>query len=318
MAASPFLRPSPTGGATLIDGKAMANALTREVSEAVAELVAKGAPVPGLAVVLVGNDPASEIYVKNKAIQTHRAGMRSFMHMLPESTTQAELMALVSVLNADPQVQGILVQLPLPPHIDPVVVTNAIHPDKDVDGLGVVNTGRLALGMKNGLVPCTPLGCLMLLQAVQADMTGRQALVIGASNLVGKPMAQLLLQQNCTVTVAHVHTRNLPEICREADIVVVATGKPRLVEGSWIKPGATVIDVGITRLPQPDGRSRLVGDVDFSEVEKVAGYLTPVPGGVGPMTIACLLLNTLKAARLQKKAGREGEEGAEQDLGSGI
>lgn len=316
---SPFLKPSSEGETMLIDGKAMANAITQEVSEEVAALVAKGAPVPGLAVVLVGNDPASEIYVKNKAIQTHRAGMRSFMHMLPASTTQEELLTLISVLNANPQVQGILVQLPLPAQIDPVVVTNAIHPDKDVDGLGVVNTGRLALSMENGLVPCTPLGCLKLLQAVHKDMTGMQALVIGASNLVGKPMAQLLLQQNCTVTVAHIHTRNLPAVCREADIVVVATGKAELVKGDWIKPGATVIDVGITRLKRPDGKSRLVGDVDFAEVVKVAGAITPVPGGVGPMTIACLLHNTLQAAHLQEiEAVKAGQEQACEDLNSGV
>lgn len=316
---SPFLIPSPQGGATLIDGKAMAQALIGKIHEKVSALEAKGHLVPGLAVVLVGNDSASEIYVKNKAIQTHRAGMRSFMHMLPQSTTQEELLTLISDLNASPQVQGILVQLPLPPQIDPVTVTNAIHPDKDVDGLGVVNTGRLVLGMKNGLVPCTPLGCLKLLQGVHADMTGMNALVIGASNLVGKPMAQLLLQAHCTVTVAHIHTRDLPALTRQADIVVVATGKAELVRGDWIKPGATVIDVGITRLPQPNGKSRLVGDVAFDEARDVAGYITPVPGGVGPMTIACLLLNTLKAARIQDKFKHlDGREFFGEDLGSGI
>ncbi|WP_182040036.1 bifunctional methylenetetrahydrofolate dehydrogenase/methenyltetrahydrofolate cyclohydrolase FolD [Bombella mellum] len=293
------------GGAELIDGKAMAAGMTADIREQVEMLVRQGHELPGLAVVLVGNDPASEVYVKNKAIQTHRAGMKSFMQMMPESTSQEELLALIEELNENPKVDGILVQLPLPPQIDAATVTNAIHPDKDVDGLGEVNTGRLALGMENGIVPCTPLGCLKLLQSVHEDMTGLKAVVIGASNLVGRPMAQLLLKANCTVTVAHIHTRNIEELARSADILVVATGKAGLVKGSWIKPGATVIDVGITRVQTPEGKSRLVGDVVFEEASRVAGHITPVPGGVGPMTIACLLHNTFQAAS-RRRASTEG------------
>lgn len=281
----------------LIDGKGIARSLTDRIGREVSSFIEQGNAVPGLAVVLVGNDPASEVYVKNKAIQTHRAGMRSFMHMLPQSTKQEELLELLAQLNANPQIHGILVQLPLPPQIDPVVVTNAIAPHKDVDGLGEVNAGRLSLGI-DGLVPCTPLGCLMLLQSVHEDMTGKHAVVIGASSLVGKPMAQLLLKQNCTVSVAHIHTRDTRALAREADILVVATGKYGLVRGDWIKPGATVIDVGITRVSTPEGRTRLVGDVAFEEALPIAGHITPVPGGVGPMTIACLLHNTLQAARV--------------------
>ncbi|WP_046900649.1 MULTISPECIES: bifunctional methylenetetrahydrofolate dehydrogenase/methenyltetrahydrofolate cyclohydrolase FolD [Gluconobacter] len=281
----------------LIDGKGIARSLTDRIGREVSSFIEQGNAVPGLAVVLVGNDPASEVYVKNKAIQTHRAGMRSFMHMLPQSTKQEELLELLAQLNANPQIHGILVQLPLPPQIDPVVVTNAIAPHKDVDGLGEVNAGRLSLGI-DGLVPCTPLGCLMLLQSVHKDMTGKHAVVIGASSLVGKPMAQLLLKQNCTVSVAHIHTRDTRALAREADILVVATGKHGLVRGDWIKPGATVIDVGITRVSTPEGRTRLVGDVAFEEALPIAGHITPVPGGVGPMTIACLLHNTLQAARV--------------------
>ncbi|MFT8716664.1 bifunctional methylenetetrahydrofolate dehydrogenase/methenyltetrahydrofolate cyclohydrolase FolD [Gluconobacter potus] len=282
--------------AKIIDGKGIARALTDQVGREVAKFVEQGNTIPGLAVVLVGNDPASEVYVKNKAIQTHRVGMRSFMHMLPQSTSQDELLDLIAQLNANPKIHGILVQLPLPAQIDPVVVTNAIAPHKDVDGLGEVNAGRLSLGI-DGIVPCTPLGCLMLLQSVHKDMTGMHAVVIGASNLVGKPMAQLLLKENCTVTVAPIHTRNTKELAREADILVVATGKSGLVRGDWIKPGATVIDVGITRVPAENGKTRLVGDVAFDEALPIAGHITPVPGGVGPMTIACLLHNTLQAAR---------------------
>ncbi|QHI96422.1 bifunctional methylenetetrahydrofolate dehydrogenase/methenyltetrahydrofolate cyclohydrolase FolD [Aristophania vespae] len=284
-------------GAKLIDGKAMAKGLTEEIRQEVDLLIKEGHPLPGLAVVLVGNDPASEVYVKNKAIQTHHAGMRSFMHMLPQSTSQKELLTLIEDLNKNPQIHGILIQLPLPEQIDPVLVTNAIDPAKDVDGLGEVNTGRLALGMTNGIVPCTPLGCLKLLQSVHPDMTGMNALIIGSSNLVGRPMAQLLLKENCTVTIAHIHTTNLPELARQADIIVVATGKAGLVRGDWVKPGATIIDVGITRVMQENGRSRLVGDVNFDEVKHVAGHITPVPGGVGPMTITCLLHNTFQAAK---------------------
>ena len=288
----------------LIDGKGIARSLTDRVGREVSSFIEQGNTLPGLAVVLVGNDPASEVYVKNKAIQTHRAGMRSFMHMLPQSTSQGELLELVAQLNANPQIHGILVQLPLPPQIDPVVVTNAIAPHKDVDGLGEVNAGRLSLGIE-GIVPCTPLGCLMLLQSVHKDMTGKNAVVIGASSLVGKPMAQLLLKENCTVSIAHIHTRNTRELAREADILVVATGKHGLVRGDWIKPGATVIDVGITRIPTPEGKTRLVGDVAFEEALPIAGHITPVPGGVGPMTIACLLHNTLQAARVTQGLGKD-------------
>jgi len=224
--------------------------------------------------------------------------------MLPQSTSQGELLDLIAQLNANPQIHGILVQLPLPPQIDPVVVTNAIAPHKDVDGLGEVNAGRLSLGIE-GIVPCTPLGCLMLLQSVHKGMTGMNAVVIGASSLVGKPMAQLLLKENCTVSIAHIHTRNTRELAREADILVVATGKHGLVRGDWIKPGATVIDVGITRIPTPEGKTRLVGDVAFEEALPVAGHITPVPGGVGPMTIACLLHNTLQAARATQGLGKD-------------
>lgn len=289
----------------IIDGKGIARALTDRIGREVAQFIERGNVLPGLAVVLVGNDPASEVYVKNKAIQTHRAGMRSFMHMLPQSTSQSELLDLIAQLNANPQIHGILVQLPLPAQIDPVVVTNAIAPHKDVDGLGEVNAGRLALGI-DGIVPCTPLGCLMLLQSVHQDMTGKHAVVIGASNLVGKPMAQLLLKQNCTVTVAHIHTRDAKALAREADILVVATGKSGLVRGDWIKPGATVIDVGITRVPAENGKTRLMGDVAFDEALPIAGHITPVPGGVGPMTIACLLHNTLQAALSTLPAATEG------------
>ncbi|GLQ58796.1 bifunctional methylenetetrahydrofolate dehydrogenase/methenyltetrahydrofolate cyclohydrolase FolD [Gluconobacter japonicus] len=288
----------------LIDGKGIARSLTDRVGREVSSFIEQGNTLPGLAVVLVGNDPASEVYVKNKAIQTHRAGMRSFMHMLPQSTSQGELLDLIAQLNANPQIHGILVQLPLPPQIDPVVVTNAIAPHKDVDGLGEVNAGRLSLGIE-GIVPCTPLGCLMLLQSVHKDMTGKNAVVIGASSLVGKPMVQLLLKENCTVSIAHIHTRNTRELAREADILVVATGKHGLVRGDWIKPGATVIDVGITRIPTPEGKTRLVGDVAFEEALPIAGHITPVPGGVGPMTIACLLHNTLQAARATQGLGKD-------------
>lgn len=297
--------PSEQAG-QLIDGKAIARALTEQIGQDVASFIEQGNPLPGLAVVLVGNDPASEVYVKNKAIQTHRAGMRSFMHMLPESTSQEELLDLITQLNANPRIHGILVQLPLPKQIDPVVVTNAIAPHKDVDGLGEVNAGRLALGM-DGIVPCTPLGCLMLLKSVHKDLTGKHAVVIGASNLVGKPMAQLLLRENCTVSVGHIHTKDIRGLAREGDVLIVATGRHGLVRGDWIKPGATVIDVGITRVPTAEGRTRLVGDVAFDEACKVAGHITPVPGGVGPMTIACLLHNTLQAARATQALTKAGD-----------
>ncbi|OYV38609.1 MAG: bifunctional methylenetetrahydrofolate dehydrogenase/methenyltetrahydrofolate cyclohydrolase [Acidocella sp. 20-61-6] len=281
--------------ANLIDGKAFAQKLLGEIAAEVA-----GLPVPpGLAVVLVGEDPASQVYVRNKARTTVQAGMRSFEHRLPASVAQAELLALVAALNADPAVDGILVQLPLPAGLDTAAVIAAIDPDKDVDGLTVINAGRLAAGLP-GLVPCTPLGCMLLLQDALGELAGRHAVVIGRSNLVGKPVAQLLLAQNCTVTIAHSRSRDLPAICRGADILVAAAGRPRMVGADWIKPGAAVIDVGINRVPSGDGKTRLVGDVDFDAACDVAGWITPVPGGVGPMTIACLLRNTLTAAKLRQ------------------
>ncbi|MCB5945270.1 bifunctional methylenetetrahydrofolate dehydrogenase/methenyltetrahydrofolate cyclohydrolase FolD [Acidocella sp. KAb 2-4] len=282
----------------IIDGKAYAAKLRAAIAAEVATLAFK----PGLAVVLVGDDPASKVYVANKARQTVEVGMRSFEHRLPAETTQEALLALVRQLNADPAVHGILVQLPLPKHLNAEAVIAAISPEKDVDGLTVMNAGRLASGAE-GLVPCTPLGCLLLLQDNIPDMTGLHAVVVGRSNLVGKPVAQLLLQQNCTVTMAHSKTRDLPGLCRTADILVAAVGRPEMVKGDWIKPGAVVIDVGINRVPAGEGKSRLVGDVAFAEAASVAGKITPVPGGVGPMTIACLLRNTLTAAK-RLHAGR--------------
>ena len=275
----------------IIDGKAFAESLRATIAAEVAGL----SFAPGLAVVLVGDDPASRVYVANKAKQTVQVGMRSFEHRLPAETTQAELLALVRTLNDDPAVHGILVQLPLPQHLNADAVIAAISPAKDVDGLTVTNAGLLANGLP-GLVPCTPLGCLLLLQDRMGDMTGLNAVVVGRSNLVGKPIAQLLLQQNCTVTIAHSRTKNLPELCRRADILIAAVGRPEMIRGGWIKPGATVIDVGINRVPAAEGKTRLVGDVAFAEAAPIAGLITPVPGGVGPMTIACLLRNTLTAA----------------------
>ncbi len=287
--------------ATLIDGKAFSAALVERVGAAVARLEAAHGVKPGLAVVIVGEDPASQIYVRNKGETTLRAGMRSDTHRLAESTRQDELLALIAQLNADAGIHGILVQLPLPAHIDATVVLDAISPDKDVDGFHVVNAGRLAVGLP-GLVPCTPLGCLMLLKDQLGDLSGLNAVIVGRSNIVGKPMAQLLLGESCTVTVAHSRTRDLPEVCRRADILVAAVGRPEMIKGDWIKPGATVIDVGINRIPSADpakaaeGKTRVVGDVAFKEAVEVAGRITPVPGGVGPMTIACLLANTYSAA----------------------
>lgn len=283
--------------AKLIDGKAFAKNLREQTARDVVAFHEKHGVTPGLAVVLVGNDPASEVYVRNKALETHRVGMRSFMHMLPETTSEDALLTLIDRLNADPEIHGILVQLPLPKGINPHRVTNAIAPEKDVDGLGEVNAGRLSVGLK-GIVPCTPLGCLMLLKSELGDLRGMNAVVVGASNLVGKPMALLLLNEGCTVSIAHIDTKNPAELARTADILVVATGVYHLVKRDWVKPGATVIDVGITRIQTESGKTRLVGDVDFDQVVDVAGRITPVPGGVGPMTIACLLRNTLKAARL--------------------
>ncbi len=281
-----------------IDGKAFAGGLRARLA---AEIPTLGFQ-PGLAVVLVGEDPASQVYVRNKAQQTVEVGMRSFEHKLPAETTEAEVLALVAKLNADPAVDGILVQLPLPKHIDADKVLLTIDPAKDVDGFHPVNAGRLATGA-NALVPCTPLGCLMLLQDLHGSLAGMEAVIVGRSNIVGKPMAQLLLKADCTVTIAHSRSRDLPSICRRADILVAAVGRPEMIRGDWIKPGATVIDVGINRLP-PDanGKSRLVGDVAFAEAEKIAGAITPVPGGVGPMTIACLLHNTVTAAKARRGA----------------
>src|SRR5690554_5031666 len=279
----------------IIDGKAFAGALRGRISAAVSDLAAREGLTPGLAVVLVGEDPASQVYVRNKAKQTKEAGMASFEHRLPETTSQEELLALVEQLNRDPAVHGILVQLPLPKQIDANAVLDAIDPAKDVDGFHVINAGRLATGQK-ALVPCTPLGCLMLLKDRLGDLSGKRAVVVGRSNIVGKPMAQLLLAENCTVTIAHSRTKDLAEECRRADILVAAVGRPELIRGDWIAPGATIIDVGINRVEGPDGKGRLVGDVAFEEAVEVAGAITPVPGGVGPMTIACLLANTLTAA----------------------
>ena len=282
--------------ATIIDGKAHAQGLRARIAQAVGDLSRQGV-TPGLAVVIVGEDPASQLYVANKARQTVEVGMRSFQHRLPASTSEAELLSLVARLNGDPAVDGILVQLPLPRQIDAQKVIEAIDPAKDVDGFHPINAGRLMTGAP-GLVSCTPLGCLLLIRSVRRDLAGLDAVVVGRSNIVGKPMAQLLVGQSCTVTVAHSKTRNLPEICRRADILVAAVGRPEMVRGDWVKPGAVVIDVGINRAP--DGR--LVGDVDFQPASERAGFITPVPGGVGPMTIACLLENTMEAALARRES----------------
>jgi methylenetetrahydrofolate dehydrogenase (NADP+) / methenyltetrahydrofolate cyclohydrolase len=282
--------------AQVIDGKAFAAGLRERIAAAVPAFEAAAGRKPGLAVVLVGDDPASRVYVANKGKQTVEVGMASFEHRLPEDTIQADLIALVERLNADNAVDGILVQLPLPKHLDELAVVSAIDPDKDVDGLHVVSAGRLASGLP-GLVSCTPLGCMMLIRDVLGDdLSGKNAVVIGRSILVGKPVAQLLLAANCTVTIAHSRTQDLPDVVRCADIVVAAVGRPEMVKADWIKPGACVIDVGINRVPTSEGKTRLVGDVAYAEVAEVAGAITPVPGGVGPMTIACLLHNTLQAA----------------------
>jgi methylenetetrahydrofolate dehydrogenase (NADP+)/methenyltetrahydrofolate cyclohydrolase len=280
--------------ATLIDGKAIAAALRERIAAAVSRLAVEHGVVPGLAVVLVGDDPASTIYVRHKAAPTEAAGMRAFQHDLPGSTTEAELLGLVARLNADPTVHGILVQLPLPRQIDPHKVTAAIDPAKDVDGFHPINAGRLAIGLPS-LVPCTPQGCVILARTVMPSLSGCEAIVIGRSNIVGKPLAQLLLREHATVTTAHSRTRDLAAVCRRGDLVCVAAGHPELVRGDWIKPGAVVIDVGQNRAVG-DGRPRVVGDVAYAEAVAVAGAITPVPGGVGPMTIACLMANTVRAA----------------------
>ncbi|MEX2202411.1 MAG: bifunctional methylenetetrahydrofolate dehydrogenase/methenyltetrahydrofolate cyclohydrolase FolD [Dongiaceae bacterium] len=283
----------------IIDGKQFAAGLRARVAQQVSSLVAQHGLKPGLAVVLVGEDPASQVYVRSKGKQTHEAGMNSFEHRLPATTGQVELLALVDKLNRDPAVNGILVQLPLPKQIDEQAITNAIDPDKDVDGFHVVNAGRLATG-GDGLVPCTPLGCLLLLKDRLGSLEGKRAIVVGRSNIVGKPMAQLLIRESCTVTIAHSRTRDLPGECRRADIVVAAVGRPEMIRGDWIQPGAVVVDVGINRVEGKDGKSRLVGDVAYDEAARHAGGITPVPGGVGPMTIACLLQNTVTAACRQR------------------
>ena len=287
--------------AKIIDGKAFAAGLVDRATAASARLLAAHGVKPGLAVVIVGEDPASQIYVRNKGERTLAAGMRSDTHRLSDATTHDELLTRIAALNADVGIHGILVQLPLPAGIDSSAVLGAIDPDKDVDGFHVVNAGRLAVGLP-GLVPCTPLGSVMLLKDALGDLSGLNAVIVGRSNIVGKPMAQLLLAENCTVTIAHSRSRDLPAICRQADILVAAVGRPEMIKADWIKPGAAVIDVGINRIPSADpvkaaeGKTRVVGDVAFPEAVEVAGRITPVPGGVGPMTIACLLANTYVAA----------------------
>ncbi len=282
-----------------IDGKVRAARLRQDIAAAVSELKKVHGLEPGLAVVLVGDDPASQVYVRNKARQAREAGMHSFEHRPQAEISQAELLALVSSLNEDPTVNGILVQLPLPAHLDANEIITTIDPAKDVDGFHPVNVGRLSIGLE-AMVPCTPLGCLMLLREQLDSLAGREAVVVGRSNIVGKPMAALLLKESCTVTVAHSRTRDLRQVCRRAEILVTAVGRPGLVGADWVRPGATVIDVGINRVDRPDGGYRLMGDVDFDAVAEVAGAVTPVPGGVGPMTIACLLANTLTAACRQR------------------
>lgn len=281
--------------AKLIDGKVIAADLRARIATEAARIKASHGVTPGLAAVLVGADPASQVYVRSKVKQTEATGMASFEHVLPETVSQGELLAVVDKLNRDPKVHGILVQLPLPQGLDPQAVVAAIDPAKDVDGLSPVNAGRLANGLP-ALTPCTPLGCIILTKTVHASLEGMNAVIIGRSNLVGRPLVQLLLNENATVTIAHSRTRDLPAICKQADLIFAAVGKAEMVKASWIKPGATVIDVGINRIPLADGKTRLVGDVAFDEALGVAGAITPVPGGVGQMTVACLLVNTLRAA----------------------
>ena len=288
--------------AQIIDGKIMAERLREAAAQEVAKLKAEHGLQPGLAVVLVGEDPASQVYVRSKGEHSKAAGMHSVTHRLPADVSQAELLALVDQLNNDPTIHGILVQLPLPKGLDEKAVIEAINPAKDVDGLHVVNAGRLAQGLPS-LVPCTPLGCMIMLRETLGDLTGKRAVVVGRSVLVGKPIAQLLLQADCTVTIAHSRTQDLPAVCREADILVAAVGRPQMIKGDWIKPGATVIDVGINRVPFSDpvkaaqGKTKLVGDVAYKEALNIAAHITPVPGGVGLMTVACLLQNTVTAAK---------------------
>ncbi|MBL0930066.1 MAG: bifunctional methylenetetrahydrofolate dehydrogenase/methenyltetrahydrofolate cyclohydrolase FolD [Alphaproteobacteria bacterium] len=282
-----------------IDGKQIAADLRAAIALGVDELEEAHRVTPGLAVVLVGEDPASQVYVRNKGKATLEAGMKSFEHKLPATTTQAELLEIVQRMNADDSVDGILVQLPLPKHNDANAVLDAIHPDKDVDGFHPINAGRLAIG-RPGLVPCTPSGSMRLIRSVEPKLAGKHAVVIGRSNIVGKPMAQLLLAADCTVTIAHSKTADLPAMARQADILIAAVGRPEMVTGDWVKPGAIVIDVGINRVPAAEGKTKLVGDVHYASATEKAGAITPVPGGVGPMTIACLLKNTLRAAKLRR------------------
>jgi methylenetetrahydrofolate dehydrogenase (NADP+) / methenyltetrahydrofolate cyclohydrolase len=284
--------------AKIIDGRAIANELRAKVAIEAKLLTGKLGRMPGLAVVLVGDNPASEVYVRNKARLSVDLGMASFEHKLPATTSEAELLELVLTLSADLKIDGVLVQLPLPKQIDPARILNAISPAKDVDGFTPLNAGKLASGMP-ALAPCTPLGCVMLVKNVHRLLAGLEAVVVGRSSVVGKPLAQLLLAENATVTIAHSKTRELPAVCRRADLLFVAIGKPELVRGNWIKPGATVIDIGINRVPGSAGKPRVVGDVAFEEAVKVAGAISPVPGGVGPMTVACLLANTLRAAAMR-------------------
>jgi methylenetetrahydrofolate dehydrogenase (NADP+) / methenyltetrahydrofolate cyclohydrolase len=281
--------------ARIIDGKVIASELRARVADEVARVQREHGITPGLAVVLVGNDPASEVYVRNKHKQTQAAGMASFEHVLPSDVAQNDLLALIEELNRNSSVHGILVQLPLPKSLDTETIVNAVDPAKDVDGLHPYNRGRLAGGLA-ALSPCTPLGCIILTKTVHASLEGMNAIVIGRSNLVGRPLVQLLLNENATVTIAHSRSRDLAQLCARADLVYAAVGKPEMVRGDWIKPGATVIDVGLSRLPGADGKTRSVGDVAFAEALNVAGAVTPVPGGVGQMTVACLLVNTLRAA----------------------
>ena len=284
--------------ARIIDGKSIAAELRGRIAQATASLTAAHKVTPCIAVVLVGDDPASTVYVRSKAKAVAEAGMRTFDRKLPAATNEAELRAVIAELNADRAVTGILVQLPLPPQIDAHRIISSIDPAKDVDGFHPINVGRLASGLP-ALVPCTPLGCVMLAKTVHTSLAGFDAVVVGRSNIVGKPVAQLLLAESCTVTIAHSKTRDLPAVCRRADLLVAATGRPEMVRGDWIKPGATVIDVGINRVAGEAGKPKLVGDVAYDEAAAVAGAITPVPGGVGPMTIACLLLNTLRATCAQ-------------------
>jgi methylenetetrahydrofolate dehydrogenase (NADP+) / methenyltetrahydrofolate cyclohydrolase len=289
--------------AAIIDGKAVARDLDEKTKSEIDAWIAAGNARPGLAVILVGHDPASEVYVRRKMKACEKVGLRSFEHRLPTETTQHALLTLIARLNADPEVHGILCQVPLPEHIDTRTVLGAIDPDKDVDGFHPVNVGRLSTGT-GGIIPCTPLGVMLLLDTVVDNYVGLDAVVIGKSNIVGKPVAMLLLERECTVVVTHIYTENLPEIAHKADIIVAAAGAPELVKGDWVKPGAVVIDVGITRIMGADGKEKLVGDVKFDEVQH-AKAVTPVPGGVGPMTIACLLHNTVQAAKVQAQGPAE-------------